>query len=54
MSNKRTLQSTILLQKKKEMQHIQELLEKRRQDFTNRMDECREKQDELRSKVIYP
>jgi hypothetical protein len=51
MTNKRTLQSTILLQRKKEMQQVQELLELRRQDFAKRMEECREKQDELRSKV---
>ncbi|KAJ3326349.1 Coiled-coil domain-containing protein 42 [Boothiomyces sp. JEL0866] len=46
----RTLQSTLLLQKKKEMQQVQQQLEKRRLDFSKRMEECREKQDELRSK----
>ncbi|KAJ3257204.1 Coiled-coil domain-containing protein 42 [Boothiomyces macroporosus] len=48
--NRRTLQSTLLLQKKKEMQQVQQQLEKRRLDFAKRMEECREKQDELRSK----
>ncbi|KAJ3269894.1 Coiled-coil domain-containing protein 42 [Terramyces sp. JEL0728] len=50
LQNRRTLQSTLLLQKKKEMQQVQQQLEKRRLDFSKRMEECREKQDELRSK----
>jgi phage shock protein A len=39
------------LQKKKEMQSVQEQLEKKRMEFAKRMEECREKQEELRSKV---
>jgi hypothetical protein len=34
------------------MQGVQELLEKRRLEFARRMEECKEKQDELRSKVF--
>ncbi|KAI8809112.1 hypothetical protein BJ742DRAFT_250655 [Cladochytrium replicatum] len=48
--NKRTLQSTLLLQKKNEMQEVQALLEKKRLEFSKRMEECREKQEELRAK----
>ena len=48
----RTLQSTLLLQKKKEMANIQEQLEKKRAEFAIRMEECRFKQEELRSKVL--
>jgi predicted ribosome quality control (RQC) complex YloA/Tae2 family protein len=51
MQTGRTLQSTLLLQKKKEMQNVQEMLEKKRTEFTKRMEECREKQEELRAKV---
>ncbi|KAI8899896.1 hypothetical protein BC833DRAFT_584009 [Globomyces pollinis-pini] len=50
LQNRRTLQSTLLLQKKREMQAVQQMLEKRRIEFAKRMEECREKQDELRSK----
>jgi uncharacterized coiled-coil DUF342 family protein len=49
----KTLQSTLLLQKKKESQMVQEQLEKKRQEFAKRMDECREKREELKSKVGY-
>ncbi|KAI9009606.1 hypothetical protein BC832DRAFT_551910 [Gaertneriomyces semiglobifer] len=42
-----TLQSTLLLQKKKEMQAIQDQLDKRRAEFAKRMEACREKQEEL-------
>ncbi|KAJ3415382.1 hypothetical protein HDV05_005119 [Chytridiales sp. JEL 0842] len=48
--NRRTLQSTLLLQKKKEMHAIQAALEKKRLEFAKRMEECREKQEELRAK----
>ncbi|KAI8922618.1 hypothetical protein BC831DRAFT_474976 [Entophlyctis helioformis] len=48
--NRRTLQSTLLLQKKKEMQAVQAQLEKKRVEFAKRMEECREKQEELRAK----
>jgi hypothetical protein len=41
----------LLLLKKKEMQQVQAILEKKRQEFTKRMEECREKQHELRAKV---
>lgn len=47
---RRTLQSTLLLQKKKEMAQVQQLLELKRIEFGKRMDECREKQEELRVK----
>ena len=53
LENRRTLQSTLLLQKKKEMELVQEQLEKKRLEFTKRMDECREKQEELRTKVNF-
>jgi hypothetical protein len=33
------------------MQQIQDLLEKKRLEFVKRMDECKEKQEELRTKV---
>ncbi|KAJ3085909.1 Cilia- and flagella-associated protein 73 [Quaeritorhiza haematococci] len=48
--SKRTLQSTLLLQKKKEMQQVQAQLEKKRIEFAKRMEECRGKQEELRAK----
>jgi predicted ribosome quality control (RQC) complex YloA/Tae2 family protein len=48
---KRNLQSTLLLQKKKEMHQVQLQLEKKRLEFAKRMEECREKQEELRAKV---
>ncbi|KAI9343424.1 hypothetical protein DFJ73DRAFT_841517 [Zopfochytrium polystomum] len=48
--NRMTLQSTLLLQRKKEMHQVQVLLEKKRLEFAKRMDECREKQEELRAK----
>ncbi|KAJ3223482.1 hypothetical protein HK099_001065 [Clydaea vesicula] len=48
--NNRTLQSTLLLQKKKEMHQVQQLLEKKRIEFAKRMEECREKQEELKVK----
>ncbi|KAJ3101996.1 hypothetical protein HDU97_000909 [Phlyctochytrium planicorne] len=48
--NRRTLQSTLLLQKKKEMNMVQVNLEKKRVEFAKRMEECREKQEELRAK----
>jgi predicted ribosome quality control (RQC) complex YloA/Tae2 family protein len=51
--NRRTLQSTLLLQKKKEMNAVQAALEKKRLEFAKRMEECREKQEELRAKVSY-
>ncbi|KAJ3387123.1 hypothetical protein HDU84_001032 [Entophlyctis sp. JEL0112] len=44
------LQSTLLLQKKKEMNNVQINLEKKRAEFSKRMEECREKQEELRVK----
>ncbi|KAJ3125347.1 hypothetical protein HK098_000354 [Nowakowskiella sp. JEL0407] len=47
---RKTLQSTLLLHKKKEMEQIQSLLEKKRTEFAKRMDECREKQEDLRTK----
>ncbi|KAJ1553314.1 hypothetical protein HK096_008338 [Nowakowskiella sp. JEL0078] len=49
--SRKTLQSTLLLQKKKEMQQVQSLLENKRSEFAKRMDECKEKQEELRTKV---
>ena len=49
--SRRSLQSTILLQKKKEMHQIQEALEKKRIEFTKRINECREKRDLLKVKV---
>ncbi|KAI9331078.1 hypothetical protein BDR26DRAFT_938572 [Obelidium mucronatum] len=48
--NRHTLQSTLLLQKKKEMNLVQANLEKKRAEFSKRMEECREKQEELRVK----
>ncbi|KAJ3192556.1 hypothetical protein HK101_006323 [Irineochytrium annulatum] len=48
--NRRTLQSTLLLQKKREMNQVQANLEKKRVEFAKRMEECREKQEELRAK----
>lgn len=48
--NHRTLQSTLLLQKKKEMAHVQDQLEKKRAEFSSRMEECKYKQEELRTK----
>ncbi|KAI8615429.1 hypothetical protein BC830DRAFT_298727 [Chytriomyces sp. MP71] len=48
--NRHTLQSTLLLQKKKEMQQVQLNLERKRAEFSKRMEECREKQEELRVK----
>ncbi|KAJ3032618.1 hypothetical protein HDV00_007312 [Rhizophlyctis rosea] len=48
--SRRTLQSTLLLRKKKEMQAVQALLEKKRLEFAKRMEECREKQEELRAR----
>ncbi|KAI9104799.1 hypothetical protein DFS34DRAFT_213884 [Phlyctochytrium arcticum] len=45
-----TLQSTLLLQKKREMQTVQAQLDKKRLEFAKRMEECREKQEELRAK----
>ena len=48
---RKTLQSTVLIEKKKEMQAIQSELEKKRLEFARRMEECREKQDELKAKV---
>ncbi|KAL7746545.1 hypothetical protein RI367_008072 [Sorochytrium milnesiophthora] len=45
-----TLQSTVLLRKRKELQQVQLQLEKKRQEFKKRMQECREKQEELRAK----
>ncbi|KAJ3056004.1 hypothetical protein HK097_008493 [Rhizophlyctis rosea] len=48
--SRRTLQSTLLLRKKKEMQAVQALLEKKRAEFAKRMEECREKQEELRAR----
>ncbi|KND05092.1 uncharacterized protein SPPG_00766 [Spizellomyces punctatus DAOM BR117] len=49
-ATRHTLQSTLLLQKKKEMQSVQSQLEKKRLDFARRMEECREKQEELKAK----
>ncbi len=49
--NHRTLQSTLLLQKKKEMAHVQDQLEKKRAEFAIRMEDCKYKQEELRTKV---
>lgn len=37
LQNRETLQSTLLLQKKKEMQQVQAILEKKRQEFSKRM-----------------
>ncbi|KAI9203218.1 uncharacterized protein BJ171DRAFT_511159 [Polychytrium aggregatum] len=48
--NRRALQSTLLLNKKREMQQVQAMLEKKREEFAKRMEECREKQEELRTK----
>ncbi|KAJ3061895.1 hypothetical protein HDU98_002218 [Podochytrium sp. JEL0797] len=48
--NRQTLQSTLLLQKKKEMNQVQSNLENKRAEFSKRMEECREKQEELRIK----
>ncbi|KAI8826081.1 uncharacterized protein EV422DRAFT_563890 [Fimicolochytrium jonesii] len=48
--SRRTLQSTLLLQKKKEMQAVQLELEKRRLEFAKRMSGCKDRQEELRSK----
>ncbi|KAJ3156359.1 hypothetical protein HDU89_004141 [Geranomyces variabilis] len=48
--SRRTLQSTLLLQKKKEMQAVQAELEKRRLEFAKRMAECKERQEGLRAK----
>ncbi|KAJ3232134.1 hypothetical protein HDU81_003282 [Chytriomyces hyalinus] len=48
--NRHTLQSTLLLQKKKEMNLVQANLERKRAEFSKRMEECREKQEELRVK----
>ncbi|EGF78277.1 hypothetical protein BATDEDRAFT_26838 [Batrachochytrium dendrobatidis JAM81] len=50
LENRQTLQSTLLLQKKREMHAIQTLLEKKRVEFSKRMEECREKQEELKAK----
>ncbi|KAJ8331211.1 hypothetical protein O5D80_000773 [Batrachochytrium dendrobatidis] len=50
LENRQTLQSTLLLQKKREMHAIQTLLEKKRVEFSKRMEECREKQEELKTK----
>ncbi|KAH6574844.1 hypothetical protein BASA60_005315 [Batrachochytrium salamandrivorans] len=50
IETRRTLQSTLLLQKKREMQTVQTLLEKKRAEFEKRMEECCEKQEELQSK----
>nr|KAJ3423112.1 hypothetical protein HK105_003137 [Polyrhizophydium stewartii] len=47
LENRRTLQSTLLLQKKREMQAVQAMLEKKRVEFAKRMEECREKQEEV-------
>lgn len=49
--SRRALQSTLLLQKKKEMQAVQAQLEKKRAEFAKRMEECRERQEDLRTKV---
>ncbi|KAJ3151414.1 hypothetical protein HDU86_006114 [Geranomyces michiganensis] len=48
--SRRTLQSTLLLQKKKEMQAVQAELEKRRLEFAKRMADCKERQEGLRAK----
>ncbi|KAJ3017343.1 hypothetical protein HKX48_003589 [Thoreauomyces humboldtii] len=48
--SRRTLQSTLLLQKKKEMQAVQSELEKRRLEFAKRMADCKERQEDLRAK----
>ncbi|KAI8907472.1 hypothetical protein DFJ77DRAFT_180125 [Powellomyces hirtus] len=48
--SRRTLQSTLLLQKKKEMQAVQAELEKRRLEFAKRMADCKDRQEGLRAK----
>ncbi|EPZ35974.1 hypothetical protein ROZALSC1DRAFT_26493 [Rozella allomycis CSF55] len=47
---KKSLQSTLLLQKKKELTLVHKLLEKKRLEFKKRMEDCYEKQNELRAK----
>eukprot|EP00002_Diphylleia_rotans_P034398 TRINITY_DN7380_c0_g1_i1.p1 TRINITY_DN7380_c0_g1~~TRINITY_DN7380_c0_g1_i1.p1 ORF type:complete len:328 (+),score=100.08 TRINITY_DN7380_c0_g1_i1:57-1040(+) len=42
-----TSQSTLLLQKKKEMMEIQAMLDKKRDEFNNRMQQCQQKEIEL-------
>lgn len=49
--DRRSLQSTLLLEKKREMQEVQVLLDLKRQDFARRMEVCQEKRDDLRAKV---
>ncbi|KNE68111.1 hypothetical protein AMAG_13282 [Allomyces macrogynus ATCC 38327] len=44
------LQSTLLIRRRKELKHVQSLLEKKRAEFSKRMDECREKHEELKAK----
>eukprot|EP01086_Lenisia_limosa_P011233 TRINITY_DN36711_c0_g1_i1.p1 TRINITY_DN36711_c0_g1~~TRINITY_DN36711_c0_g1_i1.p1 ORF type:complete len:337 (+),score=68.33 TRINITY_DN36711_c0_g1_i1:16-1026(+) len=43
----RTLQSTLLIQKKKEMAEVQAELERKREEFFLRMARCQEKEDDL-------
>jgi hypothetical protein len=51
VDGKKSLQSTLLLQKKKELSQIHKLLERKRIEFKKRMEECYEKQSELKAKV---
>jgi K+/H+ antiporter YhaU regulatory subunit KhtT len=44
------LQSTLLIRRKKELKGVQTLLEKKRAEFSKRMEECKEKQEELKTK----
>ncbi|TPX31276.1 hypothetical protein SeMB42_g07785 [Synchytrium endobioticum] len=50
LESRSTLQSTLLLQKKREMMDVQTQLDRKRAEFAKRMEECREKQEELRTK----
>ena len=47
----RTLQATLIVQKKRELNQVQAGLEKKRSEFKKRMDECAKKREELRAKV---
>ncbi|KAJ3343510.1 hypothetical protein HDU93_008169 [Gonapodya sp. JEL0774] len=47
---RRTLQSTLLLAKKREMLEVQQQLDEKRAEFNHRMQDCREKQEELMAK----
>ncbi|KXS21452.1 hypothetical protein M427DRAFT_130245 [Gonapodya prolifera JEL478] len=47
---RRTLQSTLLLAKKREMLEVQQQLDEKRAEFNRRMQDCRDKQEELMAK----